>query len=90
MFQITEAEYKEFQELRLTVKLIDQLRTSEGDSINILCADPEADEELVYVDACGEWTDWKDKRFVGKTLLLALQNCLANRMDVPPKGTENG
>lgn len=53
---------------------IDLLRKEEGDSVSILCDDPEAEtiDVQTAVEVCGFWTDWEEKRFYGRTWVEAL------------------
>jgi hypothetical protein len=53
--------------------MIHDLRKGQGASVTIVCDNEEgtgADNNAV--DVCGEWTDWKDKRFIGKDVRDAL------------------
>ena len=45
------------------------LRHEEGDTVTILCMNPEADyfSSQTGVDVCGGWTGWKEKRFLAST-----------------------
>lgn len=53
---------------------IQQCRGCEGDSITILCDNPEADSDDKYaaVEACASFTGWKHERFYGRTWDAAL------------------
>ncbi len=53
------------------VDLIDALRAEEGDSVTILCDNPDAGSANA-VECNGYWTNWKDRRFEGKSVLEAL------------------
>lgn len=55
--------------------IIEHLVHYEGDSVTILCADPEADhvDQQVAIDCGGAWTSWVDQRFYGRTYLDCLQ-----------------
>lgn len=55
-------------------RLIDLLRSQEGDSVTILCDNPEpcTEAENNAVICNGDWTDWEDRRFSGVSLLDAL------------------
>jgi hypothetical protein len=46
---------------------IDYLRKNEGDSIEIICDNPEAEsrDKLTAVDVTGDWTDYSPRRFYG-------------------------
>lgn len=51
---------------------IHRLRAEEGDSVTILCDNPEGPPNNA-VECNGAWTDWLDRRFEGDTLLRALE-----------------
>lgn len=51
---------------------IDALRADEGDSITLLCDNPDGPPNNAVV-CCGAWTDWQDRRFGGQTLEAAIQ-----------------
>lgn len=54
--------------------MIDELRSEEGDSVEILCdnPDPTSDDEGAAVECCGDWTNWEHVRYYGKNLRTAL------------------
>lgn len=52
-----------------TKAFIDVLREDEGDSVTILCENPDGPNA---VECNGHWTNWEDKRFEGETVLDAL------------------
>ncbi len=56
-------------DLCVLVGNIEQCRAVEGDSVTILCDNPEADsiETQGVVEACGDYTGYKPERFYGKT-----------------------
>jgi hypothetical protein len=56
-------------DLCVVVGNIEQCRCVEGDSVTILCDNPEADstETQGVVEACGDYTGYKPERFYGKT-----------------------
>ena len=58
---------------------IEQLRADEGDSVTILCDDPEADtvDQQLAVECCGAWTDWRERRLYGPSVAA----CLASAAD---------
>lgn len=59
------------QSLSLTI-LLNRLRADEGDSITLLCDNPEGPPNNA-VECCGAWTDWTDRRFEGETLDAAIR-----------------
>ncbi|HCQ53588.1 hypothetical protein [Brevundimonas diminuta] len=61
------------------LRAIEMLRASEGDSVTILCNNPEATDldDAMAVVCCGPWTDWKDRRFYGRDVSDALSKALA-------------
>lgn len=55
------------------VRLIDLLRSQEGDDVTILCDNPDFNGQPNCAVVCnGDWTEYKDHRFVGDTVLDAL------------------
>lgn len=52
---------------------INELRKNEGDSVRILCDNPEGPPNNA-IECCGDWTDWKDRRFVGERLIDCLND----------------
>lgn len=62
-------------DLIVAVGDIEQCRCVEGDSITIICDNPEADdiEKQSAVEACGGYTDYQPQRFYGKTWTDALR-----------------
>lgn len=55
------------------VRLIDLLRSQEGDDVTILCDNPDFNDQPNCAVVCnGDWTEYKDHRFVGDTVLDAL------------------
>ncbi len=67
-------------DLAVIIGDIEQCRCVEGDSITILCDDPEADrvDKQVAVEACGDYTGYELQRFYAKTWAEALHeaaNC---------------
>jgi hypothetical protein len=61
--------------------LIDFLRDEEGDSVTVLCDNPEGPPNNAVV-CNGRWTEWKDKRFKGDTLADALSAAWLECMQV--------
>lgn len=60
------------------IACIHKLRAEEGDSVTILCDNPEGPPNNA-VECCGAWTDWSDRRFHGETLLGALRAAVEAR-----------
>lgn len=54
-----------------SMRLINALRSQEGDDVLILCDNPDGPPNNV-VECCGSWTRWGSRRFTGETLLDAL------------------
>lgn len=54
------------------VSLVDTLRADEGDSVMLLCDNPEGPPNNAVI-CNGGWTDYCDRRFDGETLIAALQ-----------------
>ncbi|MFN7110284.1 MAG: hypothetical protein ACK4M2_01510 [Brevundimonas sp.] len=65
-------------------RLIEALRTDEGDCVTIAADDPEATDadDRMAVDCNGAWTDWNDRRFKGATVLQCLTKAVAARDEV--------
>lgn len=56
------------------LRLIHELRADEGDSVTILCDNPNpGPSKSNAVECCGCWTDWKDRRFEGDSITEALK-----------------
>jgi hypothetical protein len=56
-----------------TVRYINHLRGHEGDSVTILCDNPDFNGQPNCAILCnGEWTDYDDLRFAGETVLQCL------------------
>lgn len=54
--------------------LIERLRTAEGNSVTLICDNPDFNgQPNCAIDVCGDWTAWLDRRFTGDTILEALQ-----------------
>ena len=54
--------------------LIEALRADEGSSVTILCDNPDFNgQPNCAIEVNGDWTDWKDRRFTGDTVLDCLQ-----------------
>jgi len=57
------------------------LKFEEGDSVNILCENPEPKDSESFAIVCnGGWTDWKDRRFYGESTLDCLRSAAVERM----------
>ena len=55
------------------MRLIDLLRSQEGDCVTIACDNPDFTGPNSAIDCNGAWTDWNDRRFTGDNLLAALR-----------------
>lgn len=63
------------------VRLIDLLREREGNSVTILCDNPDFNGQPNCAVICnGDWTDWQDKRFAQDTILDALSAAMIEYM----------
>lgn len=57
------------------VATINYLRADEGDTVSLLCDNPDFNGQPSNAVECnGGWTDWTDKRFTGDSLFAALNN----------------
>lgn len=76
------------------VRLINVLRADEGDSVNILCDNPDFNgQPNCAIECCGDWTGWLHKRFAADTLLDALSMAVTERRLPSPReviATSNG
>ena len=65
-------------ELMCIISNIEQCRCVEGDSITILCDNPEAEmrDEQACVEVCGDYTGYKNERFYGTTWVEALKKAV--------------
>jgi hypothetical protein len=76
------------------VRLIDVLRSDEGDSVMILCDNPDFNGQPNCAIICnGDWTGWVDKRFAADTILDALSMAMVEKnLPTPRKviATSNG
>ncbi|MES2602136.1 MAG: hypothetical protein V4602_15140 [Pseudomonadota bacterium] len=69
------------------MRLINLLRSNEGDSVTILCNNPDFNGQPNNAVVCnGGWTNWEDRRFSQDTLLDALSAAMIEYMrpDVAP------
>lgn len=51
--------------------LVDALRAPEGDSVTLLCDNPEGPPNAA-VECCGDWTGYNTERFDGEDIMSAL------------------
>lgn len=76
------------------VRLINVLRADEGDSVTILCDNPDFNGQPNCAIICnGDWTGWVDKRFAADTVLDALSMAMVERNLPSPRkviATSNG
>jgi len=65
-------------EMLFCMLLIEELRADEGNSVTILCPNPEPEnrEESEAVECLGEWTAWEEQRFSGATLKECLESAV--------------
>lgn len=63
------------------MRYIEKLRVDEGDSVTILCDDPEAatTDKRLAVECNGGWTDWRNVRFYGESVLQCLAKAICAR-----------
>lgn len=54
------------------MRIINDLRSPEGDTLCIFCDNPEFHGPNAAVECCCEWTGWNEERFTGKNLYEAL------------------
>ena len=56
------------------IRYLEELRLGEGDSVTILCDDPEADSTArrMAIVCNGAWTQWQDRRFYGESIVQCL------------------
>lgn len=75
-------------------RLIDVLRADEGDSVTIMCDNPDFNgQPNCAIECCGDWTGWLHKRFAADTLLDALSMAMVERNLPSPRevvATSNG
>lgn len=55
-------------------RLVESLRTSEGNSVTVLCDNPDGD---CAIECCSDFTDWETKRFSGSNVKEALKAACA-------------
>lgn len=63
------------------MRYIDQLRADKGDSVIILSENP-GDLDSSYrtaIDCNGAWTDWRDRRFTGESVIQCLAKAVTAR-----------
>lgn len=80
-FAALAAENERLREAGEAMRLIDELRVGEGDSVTILCDNPgDFDASFkVAIDCNGDWTNWQDRRFKGQTVLECFTDAAAAR-----------
>ena len=63
------------------MRYIEMLRADEGDTVVICCDNPEAESVSVQtaIDCNGLWTDFKDWRFTGESVLQCLSKAVTAR-----------
>ena len=55
---------------------INTLRMSEGNSVTLICDNPDFGGPNNAIECSGDWTNWQTKRFTGDRLLTSLQSAL--------------
>lgn len=60
---------------------IEELRKDEGDTVTIVCDNPEltGPNSLIYCN--GEWTGWEDRDFIGDNIVEALEDAVQARKE---------
>lgn len=72
------AEELESQASAARWRLVEALRAEEGDSVTILCDNPDFNgQPNNAIEVCGAWTNWKEVRYDGDTLNDALLKAIA-------------
>lgn len=67
-----------------TVNLIEVLRAAEGDSVTILCDNPDFNGQANCAVECnGAWTGFQDRRFSGDTIMDCLRGASVARASEP-------
>lgn len=67
------------------MRYIEQLRAGEGDSVTVLCDDPEAESTAarLAVECVGAWTQWEPRRFYGESVLQCLAKAAVAQLETP-------
>lgn len=55
---------------------INTLRLNEGNSVTLICDNPDFGGPNNAIECSGDWTNWQTKRFTGDRLLTSLQSAL--------------
>ena len=77
---------KEMMDALAFVECVDKLRADEGDSVEILCDNPEFDgHPNCAIVCCGDWTHFEQVRFDGDTVLECLFKALTVRTNIRPE-----
>lgn len=65
-----------------TLELINTLRMDEGNSVTLMCDNPDFNgQPNCAIECCGYWTGWNERRFTGETVLEALRSAAAARRE---------
>lgn len=68
------------------MRLIHLLRTDEGDSVTLICDNPDFNGQPNCAVICnGYWTEWNDRRFAADTLLDALSMAATEKQMPAPR-----
>lgn len=63
--------------------LVESLRALEGDTVTLICDNPDFNgQPNNAVECCGDWTGWDERRFTGGNILEALQAARAARLAI--------
>lgn len=67
--------------------LLNELRAGDGDTVTLCCDNPDFEGPDNVVECCADWTDWKDRRFTGDSLLDALTAAAGAKAKASTEGT---
>lgn len=66
------AKWNTGEDLKSFNEMLQALRSEEGDSVTLLADNADFGGPANAIECCGAWTDWRDWRFTGDTLMGAL------------------
>jgi len=67
------------------VEMLNALRAEEGDSVTLLCDNPDFNgQPNNAIECCGDWTNWQERRFTGDTLRAAVLAAYRAKKAAPP------
>ena len=58
---------------------IEALRCNEGDAVTLLSDNADFGGHNNAIFVCGDWTNWKEQRFTGESILAALESAVVAR-----------